>query len=551
MELRIMGSRGLVPLRGVLKGGGAAPFFLSSYRERLPYIIVFAICVFVLIIYRQTLGHTFISYDDGLHITGNDAVKGGLSLEGIRWAFTQTHNINWMPLVWLSHMLDCQLYGIDPWGHHLTSVLLHVVNTVVLFFALVRVTGQRWPALIVTGVFTLHPLAVESVAWASERKNLLLGFWWFLTVWGYGWYVERQSLGRYIALIVVAFCGYMAKPTFVAIPVALLLLDWWPLNRLRSYRDLVGMVAEKLPLVFFSFVISLWTYISQKTGGFTMSLETLELKYRLYNSAMSYVKYIGKLLWPSGLAVYYPFPSGFDMTSVVLSAVVLVLLTGLVLWFGRRLPYLITGWFWFFCTLLPNIGIIQSGGQAMADRYSYISFIGLYMIIAWGARDVVIRWPQWRTVVVSCVVVALIALVPITWRVVGYWSNDLTLFGHAADVTQDNYLAHNNYGVALFKLERYDEAFVQFSRAVAIRSDYVLAQINLGNVYLIRADYDKAIEHYNQALKVQPSNTTARYYIGLAYEEKAKAKKERGGSAPLQNPPQGEGRGAPATKKSP
>ncbi|KJU86735.1 Tetratricopeptide TPR_2 repeat protein [Candidatus Magnetobacterium bavaricum] len=508
-------------------------------NEILPYIIVVVLCALVLVIYRQTLGHTFISYDDGLHITGNDAVRGGLSLKGLAWAFTQTHNVNWMPLVWLSHMLDCQLYGIDPRGHHLTSVLLHTLNTVVLFLALVRVTGQRWPSLIVTALFALHPLDVESVAWASERKNLLLGLLWFLTIWVYGWYVEMRSVGRYVALIVAAACGYMAKPTFVAIPVVLLLLDWWPLKRIDSYRSALVMLPEKLPLVFFSLLISVWTYISQKTGGFTMSLETLELKYRLYNCVISYVRYIGKLLWPSNLAVYYPFPSGFDMTQVVLSAAVLLLLTGSVLWFGRRLPYLITGWFWFICTLLPNIGIVQSGGQAMADRYSYVSFIGLYVIIAWGMVDVIARWPRLKVVLVACVVVALIVLVPVTWRVAGYWRNDLALFGHAAEVTQDNYLAHNNYGVALFKLGRYDEAFVQFSRAVAIRSDYVLAQVNLGNVYLIRANYDKAIDHYNQALKVQPSNTTARYYLKLAHEEQEKAKTRRAMAPSLTSPARG------------
>ncbi|MBF0538419.1 MAG: tetratricopeptide repeat protein [Nitrospirae bacterium] len=516
----------------------------TSNIEKAPYVIVIALSVLALIIYGQTLGHVFISYDDGWHITGNNGVRDGLSLDGLKWAFTKTNGIYWMPLTWLSHMLDCQLYGLNPWGHHLTNVLLHALNTVVLFLALARVTGQRWPSLLVAALFALHPLAVESVAWAAERKNLMLGLWWFLTVWVYGWYVEgcspQRDVSRYIALLLVAFCGYMAKPTFVTIPVALLLLDWWPLKRISSYKGAMVMVAEKLPFFWLSLVISALTYVSQKTGGSTMSLETLEFKYRVYNSLNSYVAYIGKLLWPSNLAIYYPFPSGFDTTQVVFSTVILLLLTTLVLWAGRRcgctsdkkLPYLITGWFWFIFTLLPNIGIIQSGGQAMADRYTYISYIGLYVIIAWGLRDVIGRWPVLRPFVVSGVVIVLIILVPVTWREVGYWKNDLTIFGHAAEATTDNYLAHNNYGVALFKLGQYDAAFVQFSRAVSIRSDYVMAQINLGNVYLIKANYDKAIEHYSTAIRHDPSNPIAHHYLALAREERAR----REGFAP---PPQG------------
>ncbi|NIQ87873.1 MAG: hypothetical protein GWN93_01765, partial [Deltaproteobacteria bacterium] len=405
-------------------------------------------------------------------------VHKGLTRESFIWAFTTTDEANWHPLTWLSHMVDCQLYGLNPAGHHLTNVLLHSASTVLLFLILLGMTGSRWRSALVAALFALHPLHVESVAWVAERKDVLSTLFWMLTLWAYLAYTKRPERKRYLLIIVAFTLGLMAKPMLVTLPFVLLLLDYWPLKRIELGQSASGLPAanqpstiaekpgaqafrlllEKTPLFVLTAASSVVTFVVQKSEGAVGALEVYPLKIRVANALVSYVSYIIKMIWPQNLAVFYPHPGqSLPMWQAVAAGILLVLISIAVIRAGRRQPYLPVGWLWYLGTLVPVIGLVQVGAQAMADRYTYVPLIGLFIMAAWGVPELMKKWHHRRVALVVSAALVLFALMTCARLQLRHWKNSIALLSHAHAVTAKSYLVHNNLGSALNELGKYDE----------------------------------------------------------------------------------------------
>ena len=516
------------------------------------------ICVVLALVtvalYWPVTGHQFLNFDDHTYITENPHVQAGLTWSGVLWAFQGGYAGNWHPLTWLSHMLDCQLYGLNPAGHHFTNVLFHVANTLLLFVALKRMTGAQWRSAFVAALFAWHPLHVESVAWASERKDVLSTFFWLLAMLAYLKYVKRQSRGRYALTLVLFVLGLMSKPMVVTLPFVLLLLDFWPLQRIdwSAIRDsrlaIWRLVREKLPffvLAAVSCVVTLW---AQQKGGAVSSMEIVPLQARIANALVAYLRYIGKTLWPTDLAAIYLPPRHWLIGPVIAAAFVLVALSVLFLLRVRRQPYLATGWFWFLGTLVPTIGLVQVGLQSMADRYMYIPSIGLFILVVWGATGLLGSWPQGRAVLAGIGVAVLAGCLVSARLQLRYWENGERLFRHAIEVTTDNCVAYNalgnaldslgrkaeamaafvesvrldprfpdgryNLGRALLEEGRVEEARAQFTEALALKPDHVYALINLGNMLLRDGQLNEAHAYLEKAVRLKPDYPEAHYNLG-------------------------------------
>jgi hypothetical protein len=497
----------------------------------------------VLILYGQVYQHQFVRFDDGDYIYGNHYVRAGLTGEGLKWAFTTNHTSNWHPLTWISHMVDCQLFGVAAGWHHLVNVVFHAANAVLLFFVLRRMTGVFWPCAFVAAVFALHPLRVESVAWASERKDVLAGLFWMLSMLAYARYVSRGGSLALIPVMVFVALGLMSKPLLVTIPFALVLLDIWPLGRWRGL-DAAGvttparvaetlrgwtlprLLLEKLPLLALAVASSVVTVIVQ--GGTTAMdwAATMSPAARLANAVVAYVAYLRMTVWPGGLACYYPHPATISSDAMAvligpaaISALLLIAITIAALILLRRFPYVAVGWLWYLGTMVPMIGLVQVGGQSMADRYTYIPMIGIYVALAWGARDLVMRFPRARPALAAAVAILLLITGTLTWRQIGTWKNGVALFTHALQVTDRNYMAHNNLGLDYVSLGRYDEAMAQLQHAVRAKPDLALAHYNLGVVYAMPAkeNWDEAAKQFELAIQydddyAQAHNNLARVY---------------------------------------
>ena len=499
-----------------------------------------AICLFLAIatfaVYWQVLDHEFLNYDDKEYVTNNWNVKAGLTPESIKWAFTTGHFANWHPMTWLSHMLDFQLYGSHPKGHLLINLLIHIANALLLFLVLFRMTGALWQSGFVAALFALHPFNVESVAWISERKNVLSTLFWLLTIWSYVRFVEKPSPKRYGLTALFLMVGLMSKPMLVTLPFVLLMLDFWPLGRWRLLPEseknkasnggekFSKLIREKIP--FFIIVVgsSIITFIVQKSGGALKAMEDNSLSARLANAMVSYVTYLGKTFWPSGLSVFYPHPGNIIPAW---QAFICVALLACISFFAmqkmRKAPYLAFGWFWFLGTLVPVIQIVQTGAHAMADRYAYVPTIGLFIIIAWGLPDLLARWNH-REKAPVIFTGLLIPLMFVTWNQVGHWKDSITLFKHAISVTDNKYpdiaLTHNNLGIAQEEKGRLSEAIAQYKTAMKIRPDFALPHNNLGNVLFATKKTEEAIAYYKSALKLNPAYAMAHSNLGIALEEK-------------------------------
>jgi hypothetical protein len=435
------------------------------------------LCLFLIVIslavYLQVRNHEFIHLDDYLYIAENRHIQQGLTTESVTWALTATDISYWQPMTLLSLILDYELYGLNPLGYHLTNLLLHLLNTLLLFLVLKRMTGSIWRSAFVASLFALHPLNVESVAWATERKNVLSTTFWMLTMWTYVLYVERPVIVRYVLVFLCFALGLMSKPMLVTLPFVLLLLDYWPLGRFQFRRSAAEieaqehkllqpssrwasnfrLVLEKVPLVVLSVVAIYVSSLSVQRSGIVISTETVPMTLRIANALVSYVGYIGKMFWPQKLAVFYPYPTMLPTWQVAGAGLLLIGVTLVAIWTFQRLPYLVTGWLWYLGTLIPVIGLKQVGlWPAMADRFAYVPLIGLFIIIAWGGSELVAGWRH-RRVVLSVVAGAAIAAAMIcTWRQLHHWRNTAELFKHALEVTTDNYVAHNNFGNELAPL---------------------------------------------------------------------------------------------------
>jgi tetratricopeptide (TPR) repeat protein len=460
----------------------------------------------VLAVFWPALGNDFVNYDDDLYVTRNPRVQQGLSWESVRWAMITDAASNWHPLTWLSHQLDWELWGAAPRGHHATSVVLHAVDTVLLFALLDGMTASPWRSALAAALFGLHPLHVESVAWIAERKDVLSTCLWLLTTLAWVHYTRRPGPWRYLAVVVGLALGLMAKPMLVTLPLTLLLLDYWPLGRLRRARDLGPLVWEKAPLLLLAAAASVVTLLVQQEV-----ITPLPLATRLGNALLAYVGYLGKMLWPLHLAAIYPHPGRVAPGAVAASALLLGLVTAAVVWQRRRRPYLLVGWLWYVGTLVPVIGVVQAGAAAMADRFTYVPLVGVFVALTW----LVPAAPAPRlAAAVAGVVLALLAVQ--TRAQIGVWRDSATLFAHALAVDERNPVAHVNLGVELGVRGDLDGAVSHIERALELRPDLVVARIALGNMLMRRGRPEDAITHYRAAVAADPASARALTNLGYA-----------------------------------
>lgn len=515
-------------------------------KTHLSFWVCLSLTVAILAAFWQVQNNEFVNFDDGKYVTENRQVQDGLTWDGLVWAFTTMHANFWHPLTWLSHMLDCQLYGLNPGGHHFTNLLLHIANTLLLFLVLERMTGAPWQSAFVAALFALHPLHAESVAWIAERKDVLSTFFWILTMGLYFRYVELPGLNRYLLVLLSFALGLMAKPMLVTLPFVLLLLDYWPLGRFQSVRSVgatnqqpckpantncqkpraVFLLWEKVPLLFIAAVSSLVAFFAQHHGGAIKSFALFPIEVRVANALVSYVSYIIKMIWPQDLSVFYPHPgSTIPMWQVTLAGLLLVTISVLVIRGARRRPYLAVGWLWYLGTLIPVIGLVQVGDHAMADRYTYVPLIGLFIMIAWGVPDVLARWSRRRIVLATSTAGLLSALMITSWLQIQHWKDSITLFEHTLHVTPDTPLAHNNLGVALAGQGKLDRAIWHYSQALQIKPDYLGARINLGSVLSEQGKLREAIAHYLKILRIKPDFVDAHFNLGNALARQGKLDK--------------------------
>jgi tetratricopeptide (TPR) repeat protein len=515
-----------------------APVSPAGWSDRWA---VRGVCIFLAAIiwavFGQALGHEFVNYDDDVYVYENPEVVGGLTLHGIARAFIHVHAFNWHPLTWVSHMLDCQLYGLNPGGHHLTNILLHTVTAILLFLVMRRMTGALWRSAFVAMVFAIHPLRVESVAWVAERKDVLSGLFFMLTIGAYVRYVQKKAevegrksraraapalnprlwtLDYYLVLIFFAL-GLMCKPMLVTLPLVLLLLDFWPIQRFND-STVSRLLVEKLP--FFGLAVAAGVVAIFAQTGTIKTFEQISLPLRVGNALVSYVAYLGQMFWPSGLAVLYPLAArDIGISGVVLS---LVLLAGISAgaFVLRRRPCLLTGWLWYLVMLVPVIGIIQVGSQARADRYTYLPQIGLYLSLTWAAADLCAGGRRRRVVLGGCAAIIVVALIFCARAQVAYWRNSESLWTHTLACTSDNFVGHNNLGNALLQKGSVNEAMAQYQKALQINPDYAEAHNNLSNALLQKGNVDEAITHLQKALQIDPDYAYAHNNLGNALIQK-------------------------------
>ena len=539
-----------------------------SSPEKQNVVVCLLLAAVTLCLYNAVNRHPFLNCDDDRYVTQNTHIRG-ISGDTIVWAFTTTAEANWHPLTWLSHALDYQLFHLNAAGHHLTSLMIHCVNVVLLFLLLARATRRVAPSLFVAALFAVHPINVESVAWVAERKNLLCTFFFFLTLWAYGWYTRKPEWRRYLAVAALFAMGLMSKPMVITLPLALLLLDYWPLGRIEGspsaaeypvqQRPFSKLLIEKLPLLALSAASAWITVLAQRAGGAVRSMQQFPLGVRLENSIVAYGMYLWKTIWPSRLAVLYPHPGNSRAGwRIAVGAANLVAISGFVLRFRSR-GYLVVGWLWFLGTLVPVIGLVQVGYQAMADRYAYVPVIGIFVMIAFGSADLarVRKLGPFLSMVPAASVLIVLALV--THRQIGYWQSSINLWTRTLAVTENNFVAEDNMGGALVLDDREEEAFPHFQaaarinpldpmsrsnigtyllrhgrlreavtrykEAIGLTSDaHLLAQIqaNLGSAYRDLSDEKDARESYDRALEINPGQFNAYLGRGVLFEKQGK-----------------------------
>jgi protein O-mannosyl-transferase len=488
----------------------------SAHRQAL------GACVFLVaitwLVFGQTVRYDFVNYDDNEYVYANPSIASGLTVAGVIHAFGRKHSGNWHPLTTLSHMLDCQLWGLRAGGHHLTNIVLHTIAVVLLFLVLRQMTGAIWQSAFVAALFAVHPLHVESVAWISERKDVLSGVFFMLTLGAYLRYVRRQTLSRYMTMSILFTLGLMSKPMLVTVPFILLLLDYWPLKRFAEEPSTRRLVLEKIPLLALSVASGLATLWVQQSG--VAAVEELPLISRITNGLVTYLIYLRQMIWPAQLAVFYPHPEDkLPILEIALAAVLLAMASIGAIALRRTRPYLITGWFWYLVMLLPVIGLIQVGFQAHADRYTYLPQIGLYVLLTWAITDALASRLQRRILGVA----AGITITALAWCAhiqASYWRDSESLWAHTLAVTSENPIAQNNLGVVLKEKGRTDEAIGHLEKVLELNPNDAKAYYNLGNAFLQRGQFDEAITDYKKGLAIQPRYADAHYNLGIALAQK-------------------------------
>ena len=590
-------------------------------KSKVEPLTTAGLCVllFVLVtwVFLPAIRSGFLGYDDNLFVTANPYVQSGLTWQSVNWAFRNPVVAIWHPLTLLSHMLDCQLYGLKPWGHHLTSVLLHALNTVLLFLVFRRMTGAVWRCAVLAALFGLHPLRVESVAWVAERKDVLSALFFLLTLWAYARFAKVQSLksrvqsqeaevgsqalrapatdneprtqegasritdhvsrftlhATFCYLLSLAFfaLGLMCKPMVVTLPFVLLLLDFWPLRRLaigvcqpgntrglgRSGVPPLQVLLEKLPFFILAAVSAVITFLVQTQAGFVAT--NLPTSVRIDNALVSYLRYLGKVLWPADLSVFYPYPRALPTWLVIAAAVLLLAALAMAVRLASRRPYLLVGWLWFCGTLVPVIGLVQVGDQSMADRYSYLPSVGLFIMLVWGIHGVSFRWRYRAAVLAALTLAVLVLCITLTRRQIGYWKDNESLFSHALAVTENNDLAHFNLGAelasrgafaeaiphlaeavrinpnkadghmsladALAQEHRFAEAIPQYQAALRLKPNDAETHANLGRALFATGQLAEAIAQYSEAARLEPKNPQAHYDLGVAFTQRGDSAK--------------------------
>jgi len=506
----------------------------------LPLLLCLLLAGATLAVYSQVRHYDFITFDDDMYVTENHMVRAGLTWPGMAWAFTAFHSSNWHPLTWLSHMLDCQIFGLQPGGHHLTNVAWHLGNTILLFLFLARATRTLWPSALVAALFALHPLHVESVAWVAERKDVLSTFFWLVTMWAYAGYVGAPCLRRYLAVVIAFVLALMAKPMAVTLPFVLLLLDYWPLGRvsggpgtapgfagtgeprlLAAKRVYWQLLKEKIPLFALAALSCLVTLLAQKGSGAVMPMAIRPLGPRIANALVAYVQYLVKLFWPYPMIFFYPL-APVPWWQAAGAGLALLALTIFLLYGSRRHPYLAVGWLWYLGTLLPVIGLIQVGGQAMADRYTYIPFIGLFIILAWGISEATAGWRHRKIVLSTSAAALLLACLLSSWGQAGYWRNSQTLFTQAIDINPDNYMAYHHLGMDLVNRSKLDQAIAMYQKTLALAPVYPSAYNNLAIAYARQGKFKEAIPLFKEAIRLTPGNISFHRNLALAYSQQGK-----------------------------
>jgi tetratricopeptide (TPR) repeat protein len=483
-------------------------------RPWVPDIWIYlALIVAIFALYAPVRHFDFTTYDDNLYVSENVHVEAGLTPASIRWALTAVVSSNWLPVTLLSHMLDVQLFGLRSGMHHLMNVVYHALATLLLLACLLRATGARWPSAFVAFLFALHPLHIGSVAWIAERKDVLSAFFWFLALFAYIYYAERPSLRRYLPMA-AAFClGLMSKPMLVTFPFVLLLFDVWPLRRFQP-GHFSKLAWEKAPLIALSAAASGVTYFVQKSTG---AVQAIPFTSRIENALISYVVYVGQMFWPTRLAVIYPFPNSVQLSEAIIALLLLLALTvGAVLAWRTR-PYLSVGWFWFLGTLIPVIGLVQVGAQAHADRYMYIPMVGLAIVLGWGGADVIAQWPRTKTAIAIAAVAGCASSMAIASTQLVYWRNSETLFLHAVDVTENNWVAEDNLSHYLMVTGRIAEAIPHFEAGLRMKPEYAEAHNNLGACFSKTGRKADAIRQFEAAIKFKPDFADAHFNLALVF----------------------------------
>ena len=523
--------------------------FLDEWAEPL---IFGALAIACLVIYGRTIGFDFINLDDHSYVYLNDVVLSGINSESIKWSFAAFHSSNWHPLTWLSHALDVQLFGLNAGAHHAVNVILHLVNSCLVFIVFRTFTGAIWKSALIAMLFAIHPAHVESVAWISERKDVLSTLFWLLTMLAYAWYArsaaaERSTLTRFISpffLLTFALLalGLMAKPMLVTLPFVLILLDVWPLKRLTSAKGIVPLLVEKIPLFALAAASSYITFAAQKASGSVLALERFPIESRLINSTVAYVKYILVMFYPANLGVWYPFDPGIGTGTFVASLIVLIAITAAAVWQLRQRPYIAVGWFWFVGTMVPVIGLVQVGAQSMADRYTYIPYLGLFLIVVWGAAELIKKFEIDLRVAAAVALIAMAALGYAAFVQASYWKSSETLYMRTLAVTKENYFlmnllcrhyidktpvenaerrctelldntsnymeAQNTIGLLRVELGRYDDALVSFRKALLIKPNTALVYSNMAVAFAKKGDTEQAEKHLLRAVELAGKSLT-------------------------------------------
>jgi tetratricopeptide (TPR) repeat protein len=509
----------------------------TKFEKHQRLYISLLLAVVVLAVYLPVRKHDFIRYDDDKYVTSNRNIQSGINEQSLRWAFTKSHESNWHPLTWISHMLDYQLFGLNAGAHHLENVFFHIINTLLLFFVLNRMTKAIWPSFFIAAVFGLHPLHVESVAWVAERKDVLSTFFWLLTMLAYISYIKKSDTKRLMLTLLLFATGLLAKPMLVTLPFVLLLLDYWPLERMQigaankskntgnddninsaGGKNVLALVREKVPFFILAIISSIVTLIVQNRGGAVQTVDELNLKMRVGNAIVAYTSYITKMLWPSKLGVLYPLDvNKLTIAKILICLLLLVSITIAVIFLSRCRKYLVSGWFWYVGTLIPVIGLVQVGDQSMADRYTYIPMTGLLIIIAWGMNDLLWKWKYRKKALLALSLCVLAAMSVKTSLQLKYWQNSETLFKHTLDVTGSNYVMENNYGNYLNEAgQQPEKAIEHLKKSIAINPESAEVHNNLANILIKLNKIDEAIAEYKLAIKCKTDFPEPHHKLAIA-----------------------------------